>query len=248
MCRCRRAPPATPRPSRTIRSSSRSIPRSTPWPISPSWRRAPPIRRGQLAGLNTRFQTGLAQVEQYLSSTSFNNFTLQAAKPSASRSPRPRPCRFGEFHLCDPAAGHQRQYRQSAARAFRLQQLHYLGEEGRRHDRCADRPSPGAGSADPGQYRQLHQFAALGGRLFDPLPEDPKGRHRHLGHRATYGLQITPGAMKRFHFPPRRRPRSTWWAIPVWPPRPTPPRRQIRHHHDHHPRRPERPPDQVVGP
>src|ERR1051326_7991779 len=37
---------------------------------------------GQLAGLNDRFQTGLAQVQKYLSSTSFNNFTLQAAKPS----------------------------------------------------------------------------------------------------------------------------------------------------------------------
>src|ERR1700759_1354102 len=37
---------------------------------------------GQLAGLNARFQTGLAQVEQYLTSTSFNNFNLQAAKPS----------------------------------------------------------------------------------------------------------------------------------------------------------------------
>ena len=39
---------------------------------------------GQLAGLNDRFQTGLAQVQQYLGSTSFNNFNLQAAKPSAS--------------------------------------------------------------------------------------------------------------------------------------------------------------------
>ncbi len=39
---------------------------------------------GQLAGLNTRFQTGLSQVEQYLSSTSFNNYTLQAATPAAS--------------------------------------------------------------------------------------------------------------------------------------------------------------------
>ena len=37
---------------------------------------------GQLAGLNTRFQTGLAQVQKYLSSTAFNNFNLQAAKPS----------------------------------------------------------------------------------------------------------------------------------------------------------------------
>src|SRR3984957_11139323 len=39
---------------------------------------------GQLAGLNTRFQSGLAQVQQYLSSTDFNNFPLQAAKPAPS--------------------------------------------------------------------------------------------------------------------------------------------------------------------
>jgi len=37
---------------------------------------------GQLAGLNDRFQKGLAQVQQYLQSTSFNNFNLQAAKPT----------------------------------------------------------------------------------------------------------------------------------------------------------------------
>ncbi len=37
---------------------------------------------GQRAGLNTRFQTGLAQLQQYLASTRFNNFDLQAAKPS----------------------------------------------------------------------------------------------------------------------------------------------------------------------
>ena len=39
---------------------------------------------GQLAGLNDRFQTGLAQVQQYLGSTTFNNFNLQAAKPAPS--------------------------------------------------------------------------------------------------------------------------------------------------------------------
>jgi hypothetical protein len=39
---------------------------------------------GQLAGLNARFQTGLSQVEQYLSSTNFNNYTLQTAVPAAS--------------------------------------------------------------------------------------------------------------------------------------------------------------------
>ena len=39
---------------------------------------------GQLAGLNARFQTGLAQVTQFLSTTDFNNYTLQAATPAAS--------------------------------------------------------------------------------------------------------------------------------------------------------------------
>ena len=37
---------------------------------------------GQLAGLDDRFQKGLAQVQQYLSATSFNNFKLQTGKPS----------------------------------------------------------------------------------------------------------------------------------------------------------------------
>src|SRR5580698_2887434 len=39
---------------------------------------------GQLNGLNTRFQTGLSQVEQYLQSTSFNNFNLEATAPASS--------------------------------------------------------------------------------------------------------------------------------------------------------------------
>ncbi|MDE2266564.1 MAG: hypothetical protein KGL29_11740 [Alphaproteobacteria bacterium] len=39
---------------------------------------------GQLVGLNTRFQAGLQQVQSFISTTSFNNFTLQAAAPSSS--------------------------------------------------------------------------------------------------------------------------------------------------------------------
>src|SRR5215469_960892 len=37
---------------------------------------------GQLQGLNDRFQTGLQQIQKYLTSTSFNNFNLEAATPS----------------------------------------------------------------------------------------------------------------------------------------------------------------------
>ena len=39
---------------------------------------------GQQAGFNTRFQAGLQQIESYIATASFNNFTLQAAAPSAS--------------------------------------------------------------------------------------------------------------------------------------------------------------------
>ncbi|MBU6298872.1 MAG: hypothetical protein KJS68_11560, partial [Alphaproteobacteria bacterium] len=39
---------------------------------------------GQLVGLNSRFQTGLQQIQSFVGTTSFNNFTLQAASPSSS--------------------------------------------------------------------------------------------------------------------------------------------------------------------
>ncbi|HTT98670.1 MAG TPA: hypothetical protein VMF58_11525 [Rhizomicrobium sp.] len=39
---------------------------------------------GQMAGFNTRFQQGLQQVQDYISNTTFNNFTLQASEPSSS--------------------------------------------------------------------------------------------------------------------------------------------------------------------
>ncbi len=39
---------------------------------------------GQQAGYNTRFQTGLSQIQSFLSSATFNNFTLQQGTPSAT--------------------------------------------------------------------------------------------------------------------------------------------------------------------
>ena len=44
----------------------------------------PGVTSGELTGYNTQFQTGLSQVESYINSTSFNNFTLQTQTPSAS--------------------------------------------------------------------------------------------------------------------------------------------------------------------
>ena len=39
---------------------------------------------GQLPGLNTRFQAGLQQVQSFITNTTFNNFTLQAAAQTAT--------------------------------------------------------------------------------------------------------------------------------------------------------------------
>jgi hypothetical protein len=39
---------------------------------------------GQLAGFDTRFQQGMSQVQSFISSETFNNFTLQATQPSSS--------------------------------------------------------------------------------------------------------------------------------------------------------------------
>ena len=44
----------------------------------------PGATAGQLAGYDSRFQTGLQQVESFVNSTTFNNFTLQTQTPSAS--------------------------------------------------------------------------------------------------------------------------------------------------------------------
>ncbi len=42
------------------------------------------VTEGQMEGYNTRFQTELTEVENYISSTTFNDFTLQEKQPSAS--------------------------------------------------------------------------------------------------------------------------------------------------------------------
>ena len=44
----------------------------------------PGVTSGELTGYNAQFQTGLSQVESYVNSTSFNNFTLQTQNPSSS--------------------------------------------------------------------------------------------------------------------------------------------------------------------
>ncbi|MBI3676312.1 MAG: hypothetical protein HY243_06810 [Proteobacteria bacterium] len=42
------------------------------------------VTAGQKAGFNSRFQSGMDELQSFLSNQTFNNFTLQAAKPSSS--------------------------------------------------------------------------------------------------------------------------------------------------------------------
>jgi hypothetical protein len=42
------------------------------------------VTPGELTGYNTQFQTGLSQVESFINSTTFNNFTMQTQNPSSS--------------------------------------------------------------------------------------------------------------------------------------------------------------------
>jgi hypothetical protein len=42
------------------------------------------VTAGQMAGYNTRFQAGLEEIEKYIATEGFNNFTLQAQEPSSS--------------------------------------------------------------------------------------------------------------------------------------------------------------------
>jgi hypothetical protein len=119
---------------------------------------------GQLAGLNARFQTGLSQVEQYLSSTSFNNYTLQAATPAASTTSTAT-IPFGGF-------------------TYNTKQLVT--------NAAVNSPLPGVSASDSftisvnkaGTTTQvLYQFATVRRRFFDTFPEDAARRHVHLRYR-----------------------------------------------------------------
>ena len=58
---------------------------------------------GQLVGLNTRFQTGLTQVQNFLANTKFNNYTLQAQQPAASVTSTAAVPLYRQRHLQPPS-------------------------------------------------------------------------------------------------------------------------------------------------
>ena len=94
---------------------------------------------GQLAGLNDRFQTGLAQVQQYLGSTNFNNFNLQAATPSDTVTSTAG-IAFGDFTYATKQLVTNANLNNAAAGPFGVRQFHHRGQEGRHHHQCRHRP------------------------------------------------------------------------------------------------------------
>ncbi len=108
----------------------------------------PTATSGQLVGLNTRFQTGLEQIQKYLGSTEFNNFNLQAAKPSDTVTSTAGVA-FSDFTYATKQLVTNSTSERSAGEYFGVGQLHHRREERRRHHQCGDRYEPGAGRAEP---------------------------------------------------------------------------------------------------
>ena len=88
------------------------------WPISPRWRRAPPPPAASLPASTTASRPAWRRCSNIWAPPSFNNFNLQAAKPSDTATST-ADHRLRRLHLCHQAAGHQRQSQQCRCRAFR---------------------------------------------------------------------------------------------------------------------------------
>ncbi len=121
---------------------------------------------GQLTGLNTRFQDGLSQIQDYLSSASFNNLTLLPGAKSSSivstaTVPLAQTSYVGGVVVKGPCAVPARERRE------RKRQLHHCGHQGRHDQQCRYRSLGRDGPADAGQHRQLYQPAAFRRRVHD---------------------------------------------------------------------------------
>ena len=154
---------------------------------------------GQLAGLNDRFQKGLAQVQQYLGSTKFNNFNLQAAKPSDTATSTAG-IAFGSFtystkqlvanaHLSDALPG------VSASDSFTI-----AVKKGGTTTNVAIDLSQVPGTLNLGNIVTYinSQLSAAG--FSTRFQKTEKGGTATSNTNATYGLQITPGGVEQVSF------------------------------------------------
>ena len=184
---------------------------------------------GQLVGLNTRFQQGLAQLQQYLSSTSFNNYTVQTATPSSSvTSTAEVPLSNNSYNtqqlisnanINNPVPG------LSASSSFTIG----VTKGGTTSNVQIDL-SQVQGPLTLGNIVSYINSQLSTDGFSTRFQKTETGGTPTDDSAATYGLQIIPGSATR-KFPSRRRhlrPRSGWWAIPVRPMKWIPPRGQAR--------------------
>lgn len=156
----------------------------------------PTATSGQLVGLNTRFQTGLEQVQKYLGSTEFNHFNLQAAKPSDSVTSTAGVA-FSDFtyatkqlvtnsHLNDPLANI------STSDSFTIG----VKKGGVTTNVVIDM------SQVPGALNLNNVITYINSQLADNgfstrFQKTVKGETTTSSANATYGFQITPGGVEQ---------------------------------------------------
>src|SRR5580698_7474059 len=155
---------------------------------------------GQLAGLNARFQTGLSQVEQYLSSTSFNNYTLQATTPAASTTSTAT-IPFGGFtyntkQLVTNAAVNNPLPGVSASGSFTISVT-----KGSTTTAVPINLSQVQGSLTLGNIVSYINSQLSAGGFSTRFQKTQQGGTSTSDTGATYGLQITPGANETISLP-----------------------------------------------
>ncbi len=157
---------------------------------------------GQLAGFDTRFQDGLMQVQDYIKTQSFNNFTLQMGKTQKSVTSSVS-VPYAPFTYQGGTMVADADISKRAARCQHLGQLHRRGEEGRRDDQCGHRLLGHFRAADDRQHRQLHQSAAsAAGFQFalqarDDGGHDQRSEQGELRHRHQRGAERSHDAVER---------------------------------------------------
>jgi hypothetical protein len=154
---------------------------------------------GQLAGLNARFQTGLEQVKKYLSSTEFNNFTLQAAKPS-DQVVSEAAVKFSDYtyktkqlignsQLTNPLPG------LSASDSFTIA----VKKAGVTTNVVIDLSQVSGGLTLGNVISYVNSQLSAGG-FTTRFQKTTQGETATSAKNATYGLQVTPGANETISF------------------------------------------------